>query len=100
MEVIVTREMLLTARLLGACEDLPKIGDPISSVPQSQLFWVHQRAQYFALPQIPNPLGVLPAWVLAGVGYGYGDGVGYGYGYGYGDGYGDGVGVKLLGLDR
>ena len=118
----VTEAIILRAKLCGACRDgLPRVGQQIGDLTQSQLHWAEEH-EIISARELVSEVGEseIPLSLLAtdgdgygygdgygsgsGYGYGYGDGDGYGYGYGYGsgygsgdgDGYGDGSGWKVL----
>ena len=96
-EFRITREMVQRVALHGACY-VPKLGRPISSIPQRHLIWVDE----IVLSQDDRRKLPIPLWALSGSGYGEGSGEGsvygsvegYGEGYGDGSGYGEGYGEK------
>ena len=97
MELVVTQKHVDWAKLHGACEEIPEVGQRVDSLSYSQLSWMDELG--FDTSELtkqvsPETVGVLPPWAFSGYGYGdgYGDGSGYGYGYGSGDGSGYGYG--------
>lgn len=84
--MVVTEALVLEARLRGACEDVPHVGQDVATVPFDDLVWADDAGMR---------CGDRPHWwMLAVTGYGDGNGAAYGevisYGHGTANGYGDG----------
>jgi hypothetical protein len=112
VELKITKELQLRARLHGACKTgVPRVGRRIDRLSQDELVFGESMLSLDEIASITSQLaveagatvrGTVPAWAVSGSGSGSGSGYGSGYGSGsgsgdgdgdgYGDGYGDGSG--------